>query len=115
MSSTTIEETGATIELTHFDAESATAQAVDFLKRLGYKGNWLPLKVALEGENYVVEMSRHNKTAKVQIDSTTKDIKEYELQDSESQSKSPLKSKALLFVIALIGIGVLASKLLGIF
>jgi hypothetical protein len=114
MSSTTIEETAATIELTRFDAESATAQTVDFLKRLGYRGNWLPLKVALEGENYVVEMNRHNKTAKVQIDSTTKDIKEYELQDSEPQSKSP-KTKALLFVITLIGIGVLASKLLGVF
>ena len=115
MSSTTaIEETVATIELTRFDAESATAQAVDFLKRLGYRGNWLPLKVGLEGENYVVEMTRHNKTAKVQIDAKTKDIKEYELQDSESQSKSP-KTKALLFLIAIVGIGVLASKLLGVF
>jgi len=115
MSSTTIEETGATIELSRFDAENATAQAVDFLKRLGYKGNWLPLKVALDGELFVVEMSLHNKTAKVQINSATKDIKEYELQDTESQAKSPLKSKTLLFVIALIGIGVLASKLLGVF
>jgi hypothetical protein len=115
MSTTTIEETAATLEVSRFDAENATGHAVDFLKRLGYKGNWLPLKVSLEGEVYVVEMSLRNKTAKVQIDSASKDIKEYELQDSDTQSKSPLKSKALLFVIALVGIGVVASKLLGVF
>lgn len=115
MSTTTIEDAGATIELSRFDAESATEQTIDFLKRLGYKGNWLPLKVSLEDEVYVVEMSFKNKTAKVQINMSTKEIKEYEFQDIDAESKSPLKSKALLFVIAIAGIAVVASKLLGVF
>ena len=115
MSTTTIEDAGATIELSRFDAESATEQTIDFLKRLGYKGNWLPLKVSLEEEVYIVEMSFKNKTAKVQINSLTKEIKEYEFQDNDDQSKSPLRSKALLFVIGLVGVAVLASKLLGVF
>jgi hypothetical protein len=37
-------------EVSRFDAENATAMTADFLKRLGYKGNWLPMKVALDGE-----------------------------------------------------------------
>jgi len=43
-------------EVSRFDAENATSMTQDFLKRLGYKGNWLPMKVSLDGELYVVEM-----------------------------------------------------------
>jgi hypothetical protein len=43
-------------EISRFDAENATTLTADFLKRLGYKGSWLPMKVSLEGELYVVEM-----------------------------------------------------------
>ena len=45
-----------TAEVSRFDAENATNLTADFLKRLGYKGNWLPMKVSLEGELYIVEI-----------------------------------------------------------
>jgi hypothetical protein len=115
MSSTTLEEAGATAEISRFDAENATSTTVDFLERLGYKGKWLPLKVSLDGELYVVEMVLQKKTAKVQINSSTKEIKEYEFQDSNSESKSPIKSKGLIFLVAIMGIAVLSAKLLGVF
>ena len=115
MSSTTLEEAGATAEISLFDAEKATAMTIDFLDRLGYKGKWLPLKVSLEGELYVVEMVLQKKTVKVQINSSTKEIKEYEFQESNSESKSPLKSKGLIFLVTIIGIAVLSAKLLGVF
>jgi hypothetical protein len=115
MSSTTLEDAGATAEISRFDAENATSTTVDFLERLGYKGKWLPLKVSLDGELYVVEMVLQKKTAKVQINSSTKEIKEYEFQDSNSESKSPIKSKGLIFLVAIMGIAVLSAKLLGVF
>jgi hypothetical protein len=115
MSSTTLEDAGATAEISRFDAENATSTTADFLERLGYKGKWLPLKVSLDGELYVVEMALQKKTAKVQINSSTKDIKEYEFQESNSESKSPLKSKGLIFFVAVIGIALLSAKLIGVF
>ena len=46
-------------EISRFDTENGTALTADFLKRLGYKGSWVPMKVSLDGELYVVEiMSR---------------------------------------------------------
>jgi hypothetical protein len=102
-------------EISKFDAENATSMTIDFLKRLGYKGSWLPLKVSLDGELYVVEMVFQKKTAKVQINSATKDIKEYEFQEAEGESKSPLKSKGVILLIAVIGIAVLSAKFLGVF
>ena len=44
------ETSSETAEVSRFDAENATNLTADFLKRLGYKGNWLPMKVSLEGE-----------------------------------------------------------------
>jgi hypothetical protein len=88
---------------------------IDFLERLGYKGKWLPLKVSLDGELYVVEMALQKKTTKVQINSSTKEIKEYEFQESDIERKSPIKSKGLIFLVAIIGIAVLSAKLIGVF
>lgn len=102
-------------EISKFDAENATAMTIDFLIRLGYKGNWLPLKVSLDGELYVVEMVLQKKTAKVQINSATKEIKEYEFQEAEAESKSAIKPKSVILIIAVIGIAALSAKLLGVF
>ena len=104
-----------TSETLPFDAESATTMTADFLKRLGYKGNWLPMKVSLEGELYIVEMMFQRKTAKVQINSKTKEIKEYELQEGEAPQTSFFKSKGLIFLVAAISIVALVAKLIGIF
>jgi hypothetical protein len=110
-----VEDASPTAEISRFDAENATSMTIDFLERLGYKGKWLPLKVSREGELFVVEMVQQKKTAKVQINSSTKDIKEYEFQDTPTESKSPIKSKGLIFLVAIIGIAVLSAKMLGIF
>ncbi|MCW4004690.1 MAG: hypothetical protein NWE95_12345 [Candidatus Bathyarchaeota archaeon] len=108
--------TPAAPEISRFDAENATALTADFLKRLGYKGNWLPMKVALDGELYVVEMMFEKLTAKVQINSKTKEIKEYEFQQGEAEAKSfPLSKGKLIFLVAAISAGVAIVKLLGFF
>ena len=110
-----VEDAGASIEISRFDAENATTMTIDFLDRLGYKGKWLPLKVSLDGELYIVEMVMQKKTAKVQINSSTKEVKEYEFQETETENKSLIKSKGLIFLVAIIGIAVLSAKLLGVF
>ena len=103
-------------EISRFDAENATTLTADFLKRLGYKGSWLPMKVSLEGELYVVEMMFQKLSAKVQINSKTKEIKEYELQQGEGESGGLAKSKGkIMFLIAAISIGIAVVKVVGIF
>jgi hypothetical protein len=104
-----------TQDISRFDAENATSLTVDFLKRLGYKGVWLPMKVTLDGELYIVEMMLRRSTAKVQINYKTKEIREYEFQESGAESKSLFKSNGLIFLIAAIVLGVITVKLLGVF
>ncbi len=103
-----------TAEVSRFDAENATNLTADFLKRLGYKGNWLPMKVSLEGELYIVEMMFQKLTAKVQINSTTKEIKEYELQEGEAAQTGFFKSKGLIFLAVGASIAVVVATLLGV-
>ena len=105
----------ATPEISRFDAENATTMTADFLKRLGYKGNWLPMKVSLDGELYVVEMMFQKLTAKVQINSQTKEIKEYELQEGEAATNSVFKSKWLIFLVVGVSAAVVVAQLLGVF
>ena len=103
-------------EISTFDAENATSMTADFLKRLGYKGSWLPMKVSLDGELYVVEMMFQKLTAKVQINSKTKEIREYEFQEGEAESNSLFKSKGkIIFLVAAISIAVVITKLIGVF
>ena len=113
---TALEETAAPEETARFTAENATAITADFLKRLGYKKNLRAIKVTLAEEIYVVEMGVEKKTAKVQIDSKTQEIKEYEIQEGENASGSSLsKAKIPLFLVSLMAIVVVALKLMNIF
>ena len=78
---------------------------MDFLKRLGYTRELRAMKVTLEEETYIVEMGLRNKTAKVQIDFNTREIKEYEIQKSEEDSGSRFsKGKVLLLMITAISV-----------
>ena len=105
-----------TTEVSRFDAENATAMTAEFLRRLGYDGHWRPMKVSLDGELYVVEMMLQKLTAKVQINSQTKEIKEYEVQKGEETSNSSSLSKGkIVFLIAAFSIGIVLMKLIGIF
>jgi hypothetical protein len=106
----------AATEISRFDAENATNLTTEFLKRLGYKGCWLPMKVSLDGELFIVEMILKRLTAKVQINSKTKEIKEYEFQEGEGSTNSLSKSKGkIIFLVATISIAIVITKLIGIF
>jgi hypothetical protein len=87
----------------------------DFLKRPRYKGSWPPMKVSLDGKLYIVEMMLQKLTAKVQINSKTKEIKEYELQQGEAASNSLAKSKGIIVLVAIVSISVAVAKMLGVF
>jgi len=103
-------------EISRFDAENATALTADFLKRLGYKGVWLPMKVSLDGELYIVEMlNQQKKTAKVQINATTKEIREYEFAEEENSSGGGISKAKLIFLMAAVGVSIAVVKLLGVF
>ena len=65
-----------------FEAENAMVLAVASLKRLGVESRITPLKVSMDGELYVVELNLQDKSAKVWVNSKTKEIKEYEIQES---------------------------------
>jgi hypothetical protein len=66
------------------DLENATTLAIDSLKRLGFKNKIQPLKVTTDGEFYMVELSLQNKTAKMRINTKTKEVKEYDIQELNS-------------------------------
>ncbi len=100
-----------------FNAESATSLAADFLRRLGYSRGLLPKKVSLDGETYVVEIGVEKRTAKVQIDSKTKLIREYEIQEAEEAPARSSRSipKPILLILIVVPVAVAALKLMGIF
>ena len=67
-----------------FDVENAITLAIDSLKRLGLKNKIQPLKVSSDGEFYMVELSLQDKTARVRVNTNTKEVKEYEIQELNS-------------------------------
>lgn len=73
------------------------------------------MKVSLDGELYVVEMMFQKKTAKVQINSSTKEIREYELAEGENASSGGLSKGKLIFLVAAIGVSIAVIKILGVF
>lgn len=104
-----------TEEISKFDAENATAQTLEFLKRLGYRTNWLPMKVSMDGDLYIVEMAYQQMSAKVQINSKTKEVKEYELQKGEAEKKSFLNSRMLLLIVTGASAAIILLQFLGVF
>src|SRR5512135_355195 len=102
----------ATTEVSRFDVENATSTTAKFLKRFSYKGNWMPMKVSLDGELYVVEMMMRKLSAKVQINSKTKEIIEYELQEGKPATNSLFKSKGkIIFLVTAISATIVLVKL----
>jgi hypothetical protein len=64
----------------------------------------------------VVEMMLQRLTAKVQINSKTKEIKEYEFQKGEGETGGLAKSKGkIIFLVAIASIAIVAVKILGVF
>ena len=88
-------------ETVRLNAEWATSLAEDFLKRLGYRRGLLPKKVSVVGEKYVVEVGLKKRTAKVQIDTKTREIKEYEIQESTTESSFSLSRRNMLLMFGI--------------
>jgi len=94
-----------------FNAEQATLVALDFLKRLGVKKSLKPKRVSLEGQRYLVELELKNKEAAIQIDSTTKEIKEYSI-ESKAEESSRFVSLSPRTLILVFGMAVVLAFLL---
>lgn len=79
------------------NAETVTAIATSFLKRIGNKGNLKAKRVSLEEGIYTVEVEMKKFAAIVQVDSKTHEIKSYEIQPKgEETSAVSISPKNLL-------------------
>jgi len=100
------------------DAERVTWIAQSFLNRIGYKRATLrPKKASLEGEKYLVELEVKKRTATVQVDLATGEIKGFQIEESTESSGFSF-SKRMLIPIG--GVGavvavVIVLKIMGIF
>lgn len=84
------------------NAETVTAIATGFLKRIGHKGGLKPKRVLLEEGVYTVEVEMKKLAAIVRVDSETHEIKEYEIQPKGEEA--PLLSVSPKTFIIMFGI-----------
>ena len=66
------------------EVENALFLAKDLLGRLGFKKRITPLKVTQENDAYVVELGMEDRTAKVLVNTKTKEVREYDIQRADS-------------------------------
>jgi hypothetical protein len=66
------------------EIESALFLAKNLLGRLGFKKRITPLKILQENDTYIVELGMDDRTAKVLVNTKTNEIKEYDIQKTES-------------------------------
>lgn len=91
--------TSAASQQKALNAETVTAIATGFLKRIGNKGNLKPKRVSLEEGIYSVEVEMKKITAIVQVDAETHEIKEYEIQPKgEENPIISISPKTLLMI-----------------
>jgi hypothetical protein len=81
------------------NAETVTAIATGFLKRIGNKGGLKPKRVSLEEGMYIIEVEMKKLTAIVRVDSETHEIKEYELQAKGEEAPFLSISPKILMVM----------------
>ncbi|MFQ6068482.1 MAG: hypothetical protein ACE5KD_02955 [Candidatus Bathyarchaeia archaeon] len=96
------------------NAQQVTSIAMAFLKSLGHKRGIKPKHVFIENENYVVEAEIGKKIiAKVQIDTMTREIREYtiEKKPEEPPISLPVEPRALLLIF---GVSVAVSLIFAI-
>lgn len=80
--------TSATVQTRELNAESVTAIAAGFLKRIGHKSGLKPKRVSVEEELYTVEVEMKKLTAIVQVDAKTHEIRAYEIQPKGEEASS---------------------------
>jgi hypothetical protein len=94
--------TSATVQSRELNAESVTAIATGFLKRIGHKNGLKPKRVSIEEELYTVEVEMKKLTATVQVDAKTHEIKAYEIQPKgEEASSFPISPKTIALTFAI--------------
>lgn len=81
------------------NAETVTAIATSFLKRIGNKGGLKPKRVSLEGGIYLVEVEMKKLTAIVRVNSETKEITEYEIQQKGEEASLTSISPKIIMVM----------------
>ena len=90
------------------DAERVTWLAQGFLNRLGYRRSALrPKKVTLEGERYLVEVDVRKRTATVQVDIATGEIKAFQIEESGESSFPQLSRGTVVLIGGLVGIAII--------
>ena len=97
--------TPATPQFKRLNAESVTAIATGFLKRIGHKGGLKPKKVSLEEGVYTVEVEMKKFTAIIHVDAETQEITAYEIQPKGEETSFlsfSLKTVMVLLVIAVV-------------
>ena len=102
-------------EIRPLNAQQVTTIAVNFLKSLRHKRGIEPKRVFIENNRYVVEAEISKKMlAKVQIDITTSEIKEYGIEklSEESRLGLPVEPKAILIVF---GVSIAVSFIFALF
>ena len=85
------------------------------MSRLGYKQGQFPTKLSLDGETNVVEIKLQKGTARVQIDTKTKEVKEYEIQEEEPEEGWFSSKRKILLLLSSIATIIIVLKLINIF
>ncbi|MCS7123947.1 MAG: hypothetical protein NZ932_00810 [Candidatus Bathyarchaeota archaeon] len=94
--------TPATPQLKRLNAESVTAIATGFLKRIGHKGGLKPKKVSLEEEIYIVEVETKKFTAIIRVDAENQEITSYEIQPKgEETSLVSVSPKTVMIIVVI--------------
>jgi hypothetical protein len=100
-------------EAKSLNAQQVTSIAIGFLRSLGHGRGIKPRRVFIENQRYVVEAEIGKKMlAKVQIDTATREIKEYDIEKRE-ESSSPISLEPKV-IIAMFGIAALVSIIMAI-
>jgi len=89
-------------QMKRLNAESVTAIATGFLKRIGHKGGIKPKRVSLEEGVYTVEVEMKKLTAIIHVDAETQEITAYEIQPkSEEGSLTSFSPKIIILVFGI--------------
>jgi len=102
--------TSTTPQTRELNAETVTAIATGFLKRIGNKGNLKVKRVSLEESTYIVEVEMKF-MAIVQVDAKTHEIKSYEIQPKSEEASSASFSPKIIIIM----FGVSAAVYVGLY
>lgn len=90
--------TSASLQMRKLNAESVTAIALSFLKRVGHKSGLKPKRVSLEEGVYIVEVELKKLMVIVRVDAETQEIKEYEVQTKGEEASLVSVSPKMLII-----------------